>query len=161
MKTYRNPSRSDSYKNSATISRANGKGYAKRLARKKAKAEVSSADIYELIQEKTKRSNVRLDLGHDEVREVDVVYDEPTEDQNEVKRARLIGENVDDEEIPSEDDEEIDSDGAFEESDEERFAGFFSLKVCRNSFCSGLFSDKVIKAPEYEAKETSNTICGS
>ena len=39
-------------------------------------------------------------------------------------KPRLIGETVEDEEIPPEDDEELDSDAAFEESDEERFAGF-------------------------------------
>ena len=39
--------------------------------------------------------------------------------------------NDDDMGIAEEDDEEIDSDEAFEESDEERFAGFsFSQKVC-------------------------------
>ena len=46
-------------------------------------------------------------------------------------KPRLVGENDDDMGIAEEDDEEIDSDEAFEESDEERFAGFsFSQKVC-------------------------------
>ena len=40
----------------------------------------------------------------------------------------MIGENEDDDEIAS-DDEEIDSDAAFEETDEERFAGFFSQRM--------------------------------
>jgi U3 small nucleolar RNA-associated protein 14 len=31
---------------------------------------------------------------------------------------------VEDEDVPSEDDEELDSDAAFEDADEERFAGF-------------------------------------
>jgi hypothetical protein len=46
-----------------------------------------------------------------------------------MRKPRLIGENVEDEDIPSEDDEELDSDAAFEESDEERFAGFSFPKV--------------------------------
>lgn len=47
----------------------------------------------------------------------------------EWQRARLIGELDDDEKIDSADDEELDSDAAFNESDEERYAGFFSSKV--------------------------------
>ncbi|KAF9447857.1 small-subunit processome [Macrolepiota fuliginosa MF-IS2] len=46
----------------------------------------------------------------------------------EWQKARLIGEHEDDERIESGDDEELDSDAAFDESDEERFAGFFSRK---------------------------------
>ena len=43
---------------------------------------------------------------------------------------RLIGQNSDDEGMSSEDDEDIDSDAAFGESDEETFAGYgFSRKV--------------------------------
>ena len=46
-------------------------------------------------------------------------------------RPRLVGENDDDSGIGEDEDEEIDSDAAFEESDEDRFAGFsFSHKVC-------------------------------
>jgi len=41
-----------------------------------------------------------------------------------MRRPRLIGESVEDEDVPSEDDEELDSDAAFEDTDEERFAGF-------------------------------------
>lgn len=39
-------------------------------------------------------------------------------------RPRLVGENDDDDRIASDEDEELDSDAAFDESDEERFAGF-------------------------------------
>ncbi|KAF5352803.1 hypothetical protein D9756_006229 [Leucocoprinus leucothites] len=46
----------------------------------------------------------------------------------EWQQARLIGENEDDERIDSADDEELDSDAAFDESDEDRYAGFFSSK---------------------------------
>jgi U3 small nucleolar RNA-associated protein 14 len=47
----------------------------------------------------------------------------------EWQKTRLIGENDDDERIDSAEDEELDSDAAFDESDEDRYAGFFSSKV--------------------------------
>jgi U3 small nucleolar RNA-associated protein 14 len=115
---------------SKSRSKANAIGYEKRQARK-AKANVSPADVYEHIPEKTKRSNIRPDLDREEAWEFGENLEEASEGQRQELRARLIGENVDDEELASGDDEEIDSDGAFEESDEERFAGFFSSKVCR------------------------------
>ncbi|SRR6266540_2908777 len=109
-------------------SKANQDGYQRRHA-KYAKA---SGDIYEHIPEKTRRSNIKLDVARTETREYSVAVDEATEEQREALRARLIGECVDDEEIDSEDDEELDSDEAFQESDEEHFAGFFSAKVRPN-----------------------------
>lgn len=48
---------------------------------------------------------------------------------DEWPEARLLNEQDDDEDIDSADDEELDSDAAFDESDEDRFAGFFSSKV--------------------------------
>jgi U3 small nucleolar RNA-associated protein 14 len=51
---------------------------------------------------------------------------------DEWQQARLIGENDDDEQINSADDEELDSDAAFDESDEDRYEGFFSSKVRYN-----------------------------
>jgi len=132
MKAYRKPSIPPrSNKLVKSISKANAEGYARRLARK-TRASASSTDVYELVQEKTRRSDILLDLDRNEVRESGVSYNEAKEEQKEALRARLIGENVDDEEIPSGDDEEIDSDDAFEDSDEERFAGFFLSKVSRN-----------------------------
>ena len=109
-------------------SKTNQDGYQKRRTRK-VKAQVSSGDVYEHIPEKTRRSNIKLDLARSEAWEFGVATDGATGEQRE---ARLIGENVDDEEIDSEDDEELDSDEAFEESDEDRFAGFFSAKVRPN-----------------------------
>lgn len=109
-------------------SQANAIAYEKRQARK-ANANVSVADVYEHIAEKTKRSNIRLDLDRDETCEFGENIDGASQGQQEALRAKLVGENADDEEIASEDDEEIDSDDAFEETDEERFAGSFSSKV--------------------------------
>jgi len=107
---------------------ANVAGYEKRQARK-TKSATTTSDLYEHLPEKTRRSKVTLDLDRDEAMEYGVGIDGANEEEREQLRARLIGEGMDDEEIASEDDEEIDSDAAFEESDEERFAGFFSSKV--------------------------------
>ena len=74
-----------------------------------------------------------LSLDHEEAREYGVASDgnelEDAVEDSATTRARLIGENVDGETIDSGDDEDIDSDNAFDESDEDRFAGFFSTKV--------------------------------
>ncbi|KAJ3500661.1 hypothetical protein NLJ89_g9697 [Agrocybe chaxingu] len=105
---------------------ANVVGYENRQARKQKSA--SASDLYEHIQEKSRRSRVGLDLDREEALEYGVGLDGANEEEREELKARLIGEHIDDEEIASEDDEEIDSDAAFEESDEERFAGFFSSK---------------------------------
>lgn len=112
----------------------NVSGYAKRQARK-AKT-VQSSDVYEYAPERVKRSKVRLELDREEETGFDV-EDEDMEERERL-RARLIGENGDDEMIDSADDEEIDSEAAFEESDEDRFAGFFSKKVCALSWNSYL-----------------------
>lgn len=112
-------------------SEANAAGYEKRLARKGKKPSNGDLnDLYEHVETKVRRSKVTLDLDRDEEFDYAVGLDSKTAEEREELRARLIGENQDDEEIASEDDEEIDSDAAFEESDEERFAGFFSSKVC-------------------------------
>ncbi|KAF8195123.1 Utp14-domain-containing protein [Pholiota molesta] len=109
-------------------SEANVAGYEKRQARK-AKAGPALTDLYEHVQQnKGRRSKITLDLDRDEAMEFGVGLDGVDENAREQLRARLIGELSDDEEIASGDDEEIDSDAAFEESDEERFAGFFSAK---------------------------------
>ncbi|KAG6840084.1 hypothetical protein C0991_009061 [Blastosporella zonata] len=108
-------------------SKANAAGYAKRHSKKAKTLNGLGADVYEYAPEATRRSKVALDLDHDEAAEYGVGLDGDNEAREEL-RARLIGENGDDEMIDSEDDEEIDSDAAFEESDEERFAGFFSAK---------------------------------
>ncbi len=79
-----------------------------------------------------RRSKVKLDLDKDEAMDGGGLFAEDEEFKfegtREELRAKLIGEYEDGEQIGSDDDEEIDSDAAFEESDEERFAGFFSSK---------------------------------
>jgi U3 small nucleolar RNA-associated protein 14 len=102
----------------------NAKGYAKRHERKQKKS--SSNDVYEYTPEKFRRANVAMRLDREEVEG----FLGSDDDDDRPRQARLIGENSDNERIGSDDDEEIDSDAAFEESDEERYAGFFSSKVC-------------------------------
>ncbi|KAF9055750.1 Utp14 protein-domain-containing protein [Panaeolus papilionaceus] len=115
------------FKSQKSRAQANATGYEKRQARKAKAGGGSTADLYEYIPEKTRRSKVALDLDRDEAMDFGS-FDGMGDEEREELRARLIGEAEDDEEIASEDDEEIDSDAAFEESDEERFAGFFSSK---------------------------------
>ncbi|KAF8079316.1 Utp14-domain-containing protein [Lyophyllum atratum] len=110
-------------------SKANAAGYAKRHSKKAKTLNGSAADVYEYAPESTRRSKVTLDLDREEAAEYGVGMDGDNEDQpGEELHARLIGERGENEMIDSGDDEEIDSDAAFEESDEERFAGFFSAK---------------------------------
>lgn len=109
--------------------KANAAGYEKRVAQR-AQRGTSTTDIYEHLPEKNRRSHVTADLDREEALGYGNL-DEASEEQRQNLRARLIGENDDDEEIGSEDDEELDSDAAFEESDEEKFTGFFSSKVSR------------------------------
>ncbi|KAF8640434.1 hypothetical protein AX17_000099 [Amanita inopinata Kibby_2008] len=117
-----------SHKQKLSVSKSNALGYAKRQSRKP--KILSADDVYEYQPGKSRRSNVRLELDRDESKEYGVGPDGEIEGDvdRDALRARLVGEAKDDESIPSDDDEEIDSDAAFEESDENRFAGFFSSK---------------------------------
>ncbi|TEB18561.1 Utp14-domain-containing protein [Coprinellus micaceus] len=113
------------FKKSLLKSKANAQaGFAKRQSKKDKREREDIQDVYEYVQEKTRRGKVRMDLDKDEAMEFGNL-NEIDDSQREALRARLIGENDDDEKIDSEDDEELDSDAAFEESDEERFAEFF------------------------------------
>ncbi|KAJ8086965.1 hypothetical protein PM082_005790 [Marasmius tenuissimus] len=119
----------------------NASGYAKRQARKAAKSgEGKSADrfdddIYEYAPEQesdtrtARRSKVALDLDKDEELGAGFGFGgdgEQDMDMDDLRmKARLLGEG---DTVDTDDDEEIDSDAAFEESDEERFAGFFGGK---------------------------------
>lgn len=127
-------SRRTTFASGSKTSKPSGKkasvaGYAKRQARRSKSIHGLSSDVYEYAPERSRRSNVTLDLNKDEAAEYRVGIDGGNDEDQENLRARLIGENGEDERIESGDDEEIDSDAAFEESDEERFAGFFSAKV--------------------------------
>ena len=85
------------------------------------------SDVYEYQIQKVRRANIPLSLDRDEENEHG--FDSDGDLVVNVRKPRLIGEDVEDEKIPSEDDEELDSDAAFEESDEERYAGFSFPKV--------------------------------
>ena len=107
---------------------SNAAGYAKRKAtRSKTTSNVS--DIYEFEQEKVRRAKVKLQLEKDELAGApgEESGSEAEEERGHGKqelRPRLVGEDDNDEGIAEEDDEDIDSDAAFDESDEDRFAGF-------------------------------------
>lgn len=129
--------------------KANAAGYAKRHSNK---SKINLSDVYDYQPEKVRRGNVSLTLDKEEAAEWgrDGSDEDDGIDQAAL-RARLIGENVDDEKIDSEDDEELDSDAAFEESDEETYAGFsFGSKVRRACFfCSFvLFTQRGVQSKQ-------------
>lgn len=99
----------------------------RRLGRQNTPRNPARSDVYEYQSQKVRRANIPLSLDKDEENEHG--FDSDGDLVANVRKPRLIGENVEDEKIPSEDDEELDSDAAFEESDEERFAGFSFPKV--------------------------------
>lgn len=114
---------------------ANALGYAKRHSLKSKATTSSLSDVYEHQQEKVRREKVKLQLAKDELIEFGGGED-GSEDEDAAhtrggeKQPRLVGEHDDDSGIEEDEDEEIDSDAAFEESDEERYAGFsFSNNV--------------------------------
>ena len=82
----------------------------------------AKSDVYEYQSHKVRRAYIPLSLDKDETREHGAASDDDS--ATDVRKPRLIGESVEDEDVPSEDDEELDSDAAFEDADEERFAGF-------------------------------------
>src|SRR6266404_1995428 len=84
------------------------------------------SDVYEYQSQKVRRANIPLSLDKEETEHG---FDSDGELVANIRKARLIGESVEDEQVPSHEDEELDSDAAFEESDEERFAGFSFPKV--------------------------------
>ena len=107
--------------------KANAAGFAKRHSKK---SKVNVADVYDYQPEKVRRGNVSLTLDKEEAEGFGHEGSDEDDIDHAALRARLIGENVDDEKIDPEDDEELDSDEAFEESDEEKYAGFsFGSKV--------------------------------
>ncbi|KIP03917.1 hypothetical protein PHLGIDRAFT_25886 [Phlebiopsis gigantea 11061_1 CR5-6] len=107
----------------------NAAGYAKRKSLK-SKAVSNPSDVYEYQPERVRRAKVKLQLEKDELLGVrgrggDGDSDaEGSASSHGQLRPRLVGENDDDEGIASDEDEELDSDAAFDDSDEERFAGF-------------------------------------
>ncbi|TFY71054.1 hypothetical protein EVG20_g1958 [Dentipellis fragilis] len=105
---------------SARKPNSNAVGYQKRLARK-GKSQGPVSDVYEFQSKKVRRENVQQTLDRDEEDQHGASDDDI---DRQALRARLIGETVDNEQIDPDDDEELDSDAAFEESDDDQFAGF-------------------------------------
>ncbi|GJE97818.1 Utp14 domain-containing protein [Phanerochaete sordida] len=101
----------------------NAAGYAKRKSLK-GKAVADSSDVYEYQSERVRRSKVKLLLEKDELQGAGGDDSDAEGDASERRRPRLVGEDDEDDRIGSDEDEEIDSDAAFDESDEEQFAGF-------------------------------------
>ena len=121
-------------KRTAVQKKSNAIGFSRRQARKQARQSTSIDDVYEFQPEKVRRSKVALRLTKEELAELG--RDNASDSEGDGHRGgqpqpRLIGQNSDDERVDSEDDEDIDSDAAFGESDEETFAGYgFIRKVC-------------------------------
>ncbi|EIN14320.1 Utp14-domain-containing protein [Punctularia strigosozonata HHB-11173 SS5] len=113
------------YSRSST-SKANAAGFSKRRSGKQNALKIH--DVYDHDQAKLPRSRSQVDTRLDRDEMDPALSISGAEDEQEALRARLIGENEENEGLGSDEDEEIDSDAAFEESDEERFAGFFTSK---------------------------------
>jgi U3 small nucleolar RNA-associated protein 14 len=121
-------------KRTALQKKSNAVGFSRRQARKNARQSTSVNDVYEFQSEKVRRSQVALRLTKEELAELGRDNASESEGDNHGDgrpQPRLIGQNSDDERVDSEDDEDIDSDAAFGESDEETFVGYgFTRKVC-------------------------------
>ena len=106
----------------SSLHKGNAAGYLKRHARKSLPSK-NVSDVYEFEPESNRRSNIALDVGADEAR--NLAHDGSDEEGGGEGRlkARLVGEQGDDDRIDSDDDEDIDSDAAFDESDDEKYAG--------------------------------------
>ena len=120
-------------KRAAVQKTSNAIGFSRRQARRKARQSTSVNNIYEFQPEKVRRSKVALRLTKEELAELGRDNASDSEDDGHrggQPQPRLIGQNSEDEGVDSEDDEDIDSDAAFGESDEETFAGYgFVRKV--------------------------------
>jgi hypothetical protein len=104
----------------------NSSGFQRRKSERKSLSQGN--DVYEYQPEPLKRSRQSVSLKVDREETVGVgSEDDDEEDEDLVARvkAQIAGDGA----VASDDDEEIDSDEAFEESDEERFAGFGFGKI--------------------------------
>ena len=120
-------------KRTAVQKKPNSIGFSRRQARKKARHSANVHEVYEFQPEKVRRSKVALRLTKEELAELgrdDASDSDGRNHQGGQPQPRLIGQNSDDEGMNSDEDEDIDSDAAFGESDEETFAGYgFTRKV--------------------------------
>ena len=113
-------------------------GFPRRQARKKARHSTGLDDVYEFQPEKVRRSKVVLDLTKEELAGLGRGNASDSDGDNHrsgQSHPRLIGQNSEDEGVDSEDDEDIDSDAAFGESDEETFAGYGFARKVRCNVC--------------------------
>lgn len=119
----------------STVSK-NVSGYQKRQERKDKARQLD--DLYEYTTEKNKRAHVELNIDREELAGLGSSkngFDDDDKMDSDMETLRQkISANMDGDfgVVDSEDDEDIDSDEAFEgESDEERFGNFkFAGKVC-------------------------------
>ncbi|KAI9454907.1 Utp14-domain-containing protein [Lactarius psammicola] len=123
----------------------------RRWGRQNAPRNPLRSDVYEYQSQKVRRANIPLSLDKEEANEHG--FDSDGDLVANVRKPRLIGESVEDEEIPSEDDEELDSDAAFEESDEERFAGFSFPKSRGNTTHKGSMGSDASSSLEVDLDE--------
>lgn len=128
----------------APISKAkhDASGFAKRHANAKKKKNVpeSTDDVYEYTASKNKRAAVKLSHDKEELDGLDHHNgdNEMSGVNMQAIRSRILDLGDTELVINSEEDEEIDSDGAFEENDDEEYVGFsfpkngLKNKVCRS-----------------------------
>lgn len=127
---------------------ANVSGFQRRMAKRPAKAS-SGMDVYEYNEKDRKgrfRADVALELTKEEVKEYGVDEESDQDDLQKMRDRLKFGDEVP---INSEDDEEIDSDDAFDESDEERF-GAYNLKGTKRKATS---SKSTTANPEIDLDE--------
>ena len=107
-------------------SSSNARGYAKRKERKPSTS-LDPADAYEYAAEKNRRAGVELDLGRDDQARGHGGSDEDSDgdgvDLDDNLRAK-IARRIQEDHVRSEDDEDIDSDDAFDDEDEQRFGSY-------------------------------------
>jgi hypothetical protein len=109
----------------STSKKANATGYQKRKSKSGLTKKNAISDVYEFEDNTNeRRAKVRLELERDEEMGFGRMSDQEEGGGDIAHRVKMFGIGGDDEVIGSEDDDEIDSDAAFEESDEDRFAGF-------------------------------------
>ncbi|KAF9503812.1 hypothetical protein BS47DRAFT_1402036 [Hydnum rufescens UP504] len=106
----------------------NASGYQKRLERKNKRPPTNDPDVYEYSATRDRRANITLDIDKDELRGLgqDTLDGDAANKAMEMLRQKITADMGEDMGVvDSEDDEDIDSDAAFEgESDEERFGAF-------------------------------------
>lgn len=109
---------------------ANVAGFQKRITGRQPK----NMDVYDFddnVKGKRRRNHVSTDLTKEEKRELG---DQDDVEPDEIERVRRQLHSGEDGIVLSEDDEDIDSDGAFDATDEETF-GAFKLKVRQAGLC--------------------------